>query len=277
MAFEELGRLRAREETCQYQGSRLLFRGPKRSLCQEYIAFLGGTETYGKFVTCPFPDRLEQLIGATCVNLGWPNAGIDVLLNDRGLMRMAGAARLTVLQVPNAANMTNRFYTVHPRRNDRFLKARAPLRALYPEIDFTDFSFTRHMLATLKAHSLDRFAVLHQDLAQVWIAGMRRLIDKIEGPVILLWFSDRAPDRLCDAPEMDYEPALVSRGMLEALTGAAAGMARAPRGTQDKAELLTDQLFLRINASAARDLPDQGAHDIAAKALLPLITQHMNR
>lgn len=275
MAFEETGRLRAREETCQYQGSRLLFRGPKRSLSTEYIAFLGGTETYGKFVARPFPDRVEELTGATCVNLGWPNAGIDVLLNDRGLMRMAGAARLTVLQVPNAANMTTRFYTVHPRRNDRFLKARAPLRTLYPEIDFTDFSFTRHMLATLKAHSLDRFAVLHQELAQVWIAGMCRLIDEIGGPVILLWFSDRTPDRLCDAPEMDYEPALVSRGMFEAVTKAAAGVVRVPRGAQIKAEALVDRLFLQIDAPAVRDLPDQGAHDAAAEALLPLIAQHM--
>lgn len=275
MAFEKLRRVRAFEETCQYQGSRLLFRGPKRSLSHDYIAFLGGTETYGKFVARPYPDRLEERTGATCVNLGWPNAGIDVFLKDRGLMSMAQGARLTVLQVPNASNLTNRFYTVHPRRNDRFLKARDPLRKLYPEIDFTDFSFTRHMLATLKAHSLDRFALLHQDLAQVWIAGMRRLIERIGGPVILLWFSDRAPDMLFDAPEMDYEPALVSRGMLDALTEVVAGIAHVPRGAPDKVEALEDRLFLHIDAQAARDLPGQGAHDAAADALLPLIARHL--
>ncbi len=275
MAFKELGRRRPLEKTCQYQGSRLFFRGPKRSLAREYIAFLGGAETYGKFVKRPFSHRLEERTGATCVNLGWPGAGIDVFLNDAGLMRMAQAARLTVLQVPNASNLTNRFYTVHPRRNDRFLKALAPLRELYPEIDFTDFSFTRHMLATLKAHSVDRFAVIHQDLAQVWIAGMRDVVDRIGGPVILLWFSDRAPEMLCDAPEMDYEPALVSRGMLEALTDKVAGIVRAQRATPDKVEALVERLNMNIQAQAMRDLPGQNAHDNAADALLPFVARHL--
>lgn len=275
MAFNEAGRARAREETCQYQGSRLLFRGPKRSLSTQYIAFLGGTETYGKFVDHPFPDRLEGSTGATCVNLGWPNAGIDVFLNDRGLMRMARGARLTVLQVPSAANLSNRFYTVHPRRNDRFLTARAPLRRLYPEIDFIEFSFTRHMLATLKAHSLDRFETVHEELSEIWVARMRRLIEQIGGPVILLWFSDRVPDRFSDAPEMDYDPALVSRQMMEALTDAVVGVSIVPRRPMEASAGLSDRLFLQVGTRGVRDMPGQAAHDAAAEALLPLIAQHL--
>ncbi|WP_135500971.1 DUF6473 family protein [Roseovarius aestuariivivens] len=277
MTFEELGRVGVREETCRYKGSRLAFRGPRRDLQQDYIAFLGGTETFGKFVDRPFPALLEERTGRTCVNLGWPNAGIDVVLNDRGLMRMAGAARLTVLQVPNAANLSNRFYTVHPRRNDRFLKAREPLRRLYPELDFTEFSFTRHMLVALKGHCTDRFALVHQDLAQVWIARMRRVIGKLGGPVILLWFSDRAPERACDRPEMQYDPALVSRGMLEALTDVAAGMARAPRGGTGEHTGLAERLFQQIETPAARDLPGQAAHAAAAQALIPLVTEYWGR
>lgn len=264
MAFEDPRRVRAAEQTCQYQGSRLVFRGPKRDLGTAYIACLGGTETFGKCVERPFPDRLEAKIGATCVNLGWPNAGIDVLLKDQGLMSMARGARLTVLQVPNASNLTNRFYSVHPRRNDRFLEARGPLRRLYPEIDFTDFSFIRHMLATLKAHSLDRFALLHQELAQVWVEGMQEVIERIEGPVILLWFSDRSPDVLFDAPEMDYEPALVSKWMLEALAQDVCGIAYVPRVAAASGA-----------APVAGALPGQGAHDAAADALVPLVAQRL--
>ena len=57
------------------------------------------------------------------VNLGCLNAGPDVYLNDPEILRIASKADVTVLQVVGAANLTNRFYTVHPRRNDRFLHA----------------------------------------------------------------------------------------------------------------------------------------------------------
>ena len=51
----------------------------------------------------------------------------------------------------------NRFYAVHPRRNDRFLRPSAKIEALFPEIDFTEFSFNRHMLSALESVSADRF------------------------------------------------------------------------------------------------------------------------
>ena len=53
-------------------------------------------------------------------------AGTDDLRDSPAL----AVARLTVLQVTGAQNMSNRFYSVHPRRNDRFLKASPLLRAM---------------------------------------------------------------------------------------------------------------------------------------------------
>ena len=35
---------------CRYGRSRVLFRGPRRPLDVPYVAFLGGTETYGRFL-----------------------------------------------------------------------------------------------------------------------------------------------------------------------------------------------------------------------------------
>jgi uncharacterized protein DUF6473 len=48
---------------CRYGNSKLLFRGPKRSLDEPYIAFIGGTETYGKFLAKPFPVLVEEEFG----------------------------------------------------------------------------------------------------------------------------------------------------------------------------------------------------------------------
>jgi hypothetical protein len=107
---------------CRYGTSKLLFRGPRRPLKEPYIAFLGGTETYGKFIANPFPELIEQSIGRTCVNLGCVNAGVDVFATDPQIVKIASGADVTVLQLMGAHNMSNRFYTVHPRRKDRFLK-----------------------------------------------------------------------------------------------------------------------------------------------------------
>jgi hypothetical protein len=41
---------------CRYGNSRLFFRGPKKSLEGKYITFIGGTETYGKFIPGPSPN-----------------------------------------------------------------------------------------------------------------------------------------------------------------------------------------------------------------------------
>ena len=217
MLYKAAGRGPHAFEQCRYDGSRLLFRGPRRRLEGDFIACLGGTETFGKGVACPWPDLLEELTGVTCVNFGWPNAGVDVFASDRALLDCAGRSRLAVLQVPCATNMSNRFYSVHPRRNDRFLQAAPALRALFADVDFCELSLTRHMLGALQARSPDRFAILRQELATAWVEGMRPLIRRIGVPVVLLWLSARTPDVAADRPEVWADPALVDRAMLERL------------------------------------------------------------
>ena len=135
---------------CRYGASKQLFRGPRRRLEGDFVAFLGGTETYGKFMETPYPAMIEHETGVRSVNLGCVNAGIDAYFSDKSLLDICSKARATVIQVMGAQNMSNRFYAVHPRRNDRFLKASGLLEKIYPEVDFTDFSFTRHLLATQK-------------------------------------------------------------------------------------------------------------------------------
>ncbi|MEZ5723123.1 MAG: DUF6473 family protein [Paracoccaceae bacterium] len=75
--------------------------------------------------------------------------------------------------------MSNRFYAVHPRRNDRFLRASNLLKTIYREVDFTEFNFTRHLLTRLKELSEDKFMMVEQEL-KAWVARMKTLVSKIE-------------------------------------------------------------------------------------------------
>ena len=94
--------------------------------------------------------------------------GVDCRLNDPALIERAGAAWAFVMLLPPLGNLGNPFYSVHPRRNDRFLAARPKLKALFPEVDFTEFDFTGHMLSTLATTCPHRFVELRRLLRHTW-------------------------------------------------------------------------------------------------------------
>lgn len=209
MSYERAGAAALDYEICRYGVSRLLFRGPKKVLDRPYVAFLGGTETFGRCVTDPFPELLEEATGTLCLNLGQVNAGIDAFIADPEVPHLLDGARLSVLQVLGASNMSNRFYRVHPRRNDRFLDASPTLMSTYAEVDFTEFTFTRHMLHSLREISEERFQLVEDELRTAWTARMRMLLRGLSCPSILLWLKVPTDDPLGD------DPLLVTREMVE--------------------------------------------------------------
>lgn len=102
--------------------------------------------------------------------------GVDHHLTDPALPAAAGMAGAFVLVLPPLGNLSTPLYSVHPRRNDRFLVARPALKSLYPEVDFASFAFTGHALTTLAATCPDRFLQLRKVLAAAWIERMQRLL-----------------------------------------------------------------------------------------------------
>jgi hypothetical protein len=205
---------------CRYGRSDVLFRGPARPLGAPYIAFLGSTETYGKFIQQPFPALVEAQTRRTCVNLGCVNGGIDVFVNDQSIMDICRAAELTVLQIMGANNLSNRFYSVHPRRNDRFVDASSVLKAIYSDVDYSEFAFTRHMLGALHNTSPQRFEIVVNELRQAWSARMKNMLEKIGKNVILLWFSDEVlsdQDWSMRPSQLQTDPLFITATMVDEL------------------------------------------------------------
>ncbi|MFN3971633.1 MAG: DUF6473 family protein [Gemmobacter sp.] len=254
---------------CHYGGSRLLFRGPQRDLALPYVAALGGTETYGKFIPRPWPDLAEAETGWRMVNLGCVNAGPDAWLSDPAAMRVAAGARAAVVQVMGAANLSNRHYAVHPRRNDRFVRANPPLRALFPEVDFTHFHFTGHLLGTLRAVSPRRFATLADDLRAAWMGRMRSLIAELRVPVTLLWVGRALPPALADPG--GPEPFLIDAGMIAALRPLVAGYVEVTYHGDPEGASLDGMAFAEMERPAAEGLPGPEVHAKVAAALAPIL------
>ncbi len=255
---------------CRYGRSRVLFRGPRQRLDAPYIGFLGGTETYGRFVETPFPALLEQQLHQPCVNFGAVNAGLDLYLHDPAVLGLAERAEACVMQVMGAQNMSNRYYSVHPRRNDRFLRASDRLQQLYPEVDFTEFHFNRHMLGTLRDLSPDRFEVIVAELRLAWVARMKHLLTLLRGRVLLLWFADKPPS---DVPtsETTGDPLFVDRTMIEVLRPRVAGLIETPRSETARRHGAPGMIFSDYEAGAAAELMGPQAHEETAEQLLPLL------
>lgn len=195
--------------TCRYGASSVDVRGPATPLETPYGVVLGGCLVYGRWSEAePFAARLAARTGRRIVNLGVRNAGPDVFVRDEGLLAVAAGAELAVIQTLGAHGLSNRFYTVHPRRNDRFLRQSDSLAALYPDVDFSDFAFVRHLLHALRARCPDRFEEVAEELRLAWVARMRQLTSAIAGRRILLDLRS-TPDRGLGA-----DPFLVTGDMI---------------------------------------------------------------
>jgi len=277
MEIRQSGHEASEESPVRYGTSKLTFRGPARDLSGAYVACLGGTETRGKFIDRPWPALLEDGIGLPCVNFGWPNAGPDVILKDTGLLALATAARVVVLQTLPAMNLSNPYYTVHPRRNDRFLCGTPLLRRLYHEVDFTEFHFTRHMMRRLSMLCPARFADLRQALQEIWVTRMQGVLTRIEPPVVLLWLADHPPGDGTGSADLCDDPAFVSRAMMQAIAPGAARVVEVVTRPDVRTKVRRRTTMSRIQQSAAAQLPGPQAHDAAASALLPALREILAR
>ena len=275
MTYENLGPPALDYFPCRYGNSKLLFRGPRRRLQGDYVAFLGGAETYGKFTELPFPMLVEHETGVRSVNLGCVNVGIDAYATDKSLIDICAKARVTVIQVMGAQNMSNRYYAVHPRRNDRFLRASTLLQTIYGEIDFTEFSFTRHMLKALAKAAPTKFSLVVQELKDSWVARMQTLIEQIEGKVVLLWLADHAPvgDRGLDAG--DAEPLFIDKSMIAKLSSIVPDVVEIIAEPQERRDGLEEMAFGPLEQPAAEEMLGPVVHRRAAAALAPVIARLM--
>jgi hypothetical protein len=267
MKLETLGRVGPDYAPCQYGMSRLIFRGPRKSLDGDYVACIGGSETFGRFLRMPFVEQLEQGLGQECVNLGCVNAGMDAFLRDGAVMAMCHDARAVVVQIMGAQNQNNNFYKVHPRRNDRFLRPTEALMTLYPDVDFADFTFTRHMLAALQATDPDRFSIVHKDLQFQWSHSMRRFVQGVDCPVVLLWMADHGPSDGSDHNILRTDPLFVTRAMVDEVAQIAAGYVDIVPTEVEIAEGARGMVYGPAEAYAAAQALGQVAHEQATEAL----------
>lgn len=256
---------------CRYGRSKVMFRGPRRNLDQPYVALFGGTTTYGKYIASPFADLVDAEIEPTCANLGCLNAGIDVYATDPSLLDLSGKACVTVLQVTSPRNMSNRFYRVHPRRNDRFVEASTLLRTIYRDVDFAEFNFVNHMLQRLQLVSPDRFQTVVDELQAAWSARMALMLSQMSGKTVLLWASTRKPPET--GLEIDTDPAFVTQGLIDAVRPLVTEYVEVVASPDALSAGTDGMVFSPMEEAAAHSMLGPQVHREVADALVPVLNR----
>ena len=267
MAYERPGTGPIDYHQCRYGHSKMLFRGPKRDIKSKFYAFIGGSETYGKYVEAPFVDRVQDARGQTCVNFGSINAGVDAFANDPCIQDICSHAKKTVIQVMGAQNMSNRFYSVHPRRNDRFLKPSGLMETVFREIDFSEFAFTRHLLSTIEVVAPDKFPAMVQELQEAWVARMTKLLQEIKSTKVLLWISDHEPKASWSGPGLGSDPLFVTRDMIERVSPLVSDVVEVVLPPKLAPGDLEGMLYPVMEVDAAREMIGPRAHQVVADSI----------
>ncbi|MFT5159882.1 MAG: hypothetical protein ACI9ZD_001491 [Paracoccaceae bacterium] len=254
----------------RYERSKTLFRGPRPDFTRPYCMFLGSTETYGKFVPLPFTRLLQHKLNMPCANFAGVNAGVDLYLKDPSILLATAKARVTVVAVCGAHNLSNRFYSVHPRHNDRFVMPSKILTTLFRDVEFTDIHYTRHLLATLAEADPIRFSIVVEELKAAWVARMKTLLAKIESKTLLLWMGVEPP---CDASnepgisDIERNPAFVDQTMIDELSPLVTKVVECVSSPEAFEAGIEGMMFSDGESEAAKHMPGPACHAEVADAL----------
>jgi hypothetical protein len=167
---------------------------------------------------------------------------------------------------------------VHPRRNDRFLRAATVLQAIYPEVEFNDCAFTGQLLARLFETSPDRFDIVVHELRQAWLARMQTMLRQIGPNCMLLWFSDEPLDNADWAArpaQLRAAPLFVTASMIDTLRPLVRAVVTAIPSEQALAQGTTGMQYPLSQQSIAAAMLGPRCHVEAASKLVMALRDDM--
>ena len=158
------------------------FRGPPVDLGRPFIAFVGAAQTFGRFVSKPFPTLLGESLGAPVLNLGVGGAGPAFFDRPRYL-DILNRAEAVVFQVMSGRSASCSLFN---NAGSGGLTGTTPL---------APGPIRAEAFLALAAEKLSRreFETTIAEMRADYVARFLGLLAKVKAPRILLWLSKRRP------------------------------------------------------------------------------------
>jgi hypothetical protein len=198
-------------ELYELPGVRGSFRGPPVD-GGDYVACLGGAQTFGRFVEKPFPKLIARALGMSALNLGRGGASATFPLSDPAILAYINRARLVIVQVFSGRSQSNSLFRIvgHGMVGVNLANgSEASADEFYSWLLKQDQELARKIIAETREN---------------YVQSMRQLLNAIVRPKVLLWFSVRKPDYQEELTSTLHRlwaefPQLVNRPMMDQLEG----------------------------------------------------------
>lgn len=278
----------------------LQFRGPPIDPESDYFACIGAAQTLGCFCDAPFPAIVAEEIGVPALNLGYGGAGPEFYLNQDALLPYLNKAKAVVIQVMSGRSQSNEIYEcggleyVTMRRGGKRTGAKEAFReAMSGPSAIAALPWLGPKVARRLARPGIRRIV--KNLRAAWVESNLRLIEKIEAPVVLLWYSKRTPEygERYGTPEQLFGefPHMITREQLTPLSNQAAAYVECVTDRGSPQPLFSRFTGEPTTVDTANDRPDLAVepwthnryypspemHEDAAAALAPALKAVLGR
>ncbi len=172
---------------------------------EPYVCCVGAAQTFGCFTESPFPTLLADRLNVPVLNLGYGGAGPEFFLGQSQLSPYLNRSKIVVLQVMSGRSQSNSLYECGgleyvTRRSDgrRMGAQQAIAEALFPgpaHIGPVRIPTRLRGLAPNNPQRVrSRIGPLIDEIRSNWVESYRSLIRRLDVPVVLFWFSKRAPN-----------------------------------------------------------------------------------
>ncbi|MEM9265061.1 MAG: DUF6473 family protein [Cyanobacteria bacterium P01_F01_bin.13] len=164
----------------------LNLRGPKLTQ-PDYIAYLGAAQTFGRYCHKPFPTLLGQQLQLGTLNLGSGGKGPQYYLKNPQTLELVNNAKLAIVQVMSGRSVSNSVF--ESTRGGRSGIRRSNGKNTTANVVFYE------LISGQDERGLDP-TFLQQLVTETrdnYVEAMIELLEKIQVPKILFWFSVRPP------------------------------------------------------------------------------------
>jgi hypothetical protein len=129
-------------------------------------------DTFGGKFPDPFSAMLEREMCLPNLNLCAQHSGAGFYTEDDAIHEIIENAQVVFIEALSIVNQSNPFYRVHPRRNDRFVTAVGLLYDLFPETDFVECHFTKHLITKLITIDAALADIVFRTLRDQWLRNL---------------------------------------------------------------------------------------------------------
>lgn len=168
-----------------FQGLKL--RGPKLDN-NKYIAFIGASQTFGRYCQEPYPNILGKRLNMGILNFGIGGKGPTYFLRNKTILEAVNKADLVIIQVLSGRSIGNSVFG----SMDGGMHG---IRLIDGKRMRSDYIFSE-LINGIDNRGLSREFMenLVKEIRGNYVAATIELLEAIQPPKVLLWFSTRTPE-----------------------------------------------------------------------------------